>query len=224
MAQVRKDRVKETTTTTGTGALALLGAVQGFQPFSVIGVGNTCDYAIEAPGGAWETGRGTLSAASTLERTTIYDSSNGGAAVNLPAGTKSVFLTVASKTVDTIDDKLPIAGGTMTGPLSYAPGSLGVLTGGTTAIAYGNGNRRQFELRSGANTLSVTGIPASGGEIALDLLYTAGSLDFAQTIRWKIGAGDEATSVSGTGLTLTANKWYAVVLWNAGGTLYGVIA
>ena len=46
MPLVVKDRVKETTTTTGTGTITLGGAASGFQSFSVVGNGNTTYYAI----------------------------------------------------------------------------------------------------------------------------------------------------------------------------------
>lgn len=115
------------------------------------------------------------------------------------------------------------AGDAMTGALSFTPNAIEALTGGTKAIAYDGGNRRQFELRSGANVFDVTGIPQSGGDLELDLLYTAGTLGFTQTIRWKIGGGAEGASIADTGVVLTAGVRYTVVLWNMGGTLYGVI-
>jgi hypothetical protein len=94
MALVLKDRVKETTTTTGTGTLTLAGAVTGFQAFSVIGNGNTTYYTISSSGSSqWEVGIGTYTLAGTLlARTTILASSNAGAAVNLSAGSKDVFV------------------------------------------------------------------------------------------------------------------------------------
>jgi hypothetical protein len=63
MALVLKDRVKETTTTQGTGAITLLGAVQGYQGFSSIGVGNTTYYCIQDTAD-WEVGIGTVGAGS----------------------------------------------------------------------------------------------------------------------------------------------------------------
>ena len=94
MALVLKDRVKETTTTTGTGTVTLLGAATGYQAFSVIGNGNTCYYAISSVGEAdWEVGIGTYTASgTTLSRNTILSSSAAGAAVNFPAGVKDVYI------------------------------------------------------------------------------------------------------------------------------------
>jgi hypothetical protein len=93
MALVVKDRVQETSTTTGTGTITLAGAVSGFQSFSAIGNANTTYYAIVG-GAEWEVGLGTYtSSGTTLSRDTILESSNGGTAVNFSAGTKNVFVT-----------------------------------------------------------------------------------------------------------------------------------
>lgn len=89
------DRVKETTTTTGTGTINLDGAVSGFQTFVAgVGNGNACYYCIVG-GSEWEVGIGTVTDASpdTLSRTTILASSNSGSAVSFSAGTKDVFCT-----------------------------------------------------------------------------------------------------------------------------------
>jgi hypothetical protein len=93
MAFIVKDRVKETTATTGTGTLTLDGAATGFQAFSVIGDGNTTFYTI-TDGTSWEVGIGTYtSSGTTLSRDTILESSNAGSAVNWSAGDKDVFCT-----------------------------------------------------------------------------------------------------------------------------------
>ena len=93
MALVVKDRVKETTTTTGTGTITLAGAVTGFQAFSVIGDGNSTYYTI-TDGTDFEVGIGTYTlSGTTLSRTTILESSNSGSAVNWGAGDKDVFVT-----------------------------------------------------------------------------------------------------------------------------------
>ena len=100
MALVIADRVRETSTTTGTGTLTLDGAVTGYRTFSSgIGNSNTCYYTITL-GSAWEVGIGTVGSG-TLARTTVLKSSNSNNAVDFGAGTKDVFATYAGdKAVD----------------------------------------------------------------------------------------------------------------------------
>jgi hypothetical protein len=101
MALVINDRVKETTTTTGTGTVTLGGAVSGFETFAAgIGNSNTTYYCIVL-NAEFEVGLGTLSSdSSTLARTTVISSSNSDSAVNFSAGTKFVFCTMpASKSL-----------------------------------------------------------------------------------------------------------------------------
>jgi hypothetical protein len=101
MALVINDRVKETSTTTGTGTFSLAGAETGYESFVAgIGTTNTTYYAIELnSAGEWEVGIGTVTDATpdTLSRDTIISSSNGDAAVNFSAGTKNVFCTLPAK-------------------------------------------------------------------------------------------------------------------------------
>jgi len=92
MALVLKDRVKETTTTTGTGSFALAGAVTGYDSFGQIGSGNTTYYAVYLDGGSeWEVGIGTYTSPSTLSRDTILASSNAGSVVTFSAGQKTIW-------------------------------------------------------------------------------------------------------------------------------------
>ena len=103
MALVLNDRVRETTTTTGTGAVALGGAVSGFETFAAgIGNSNTVYYAIvHRTAAEFEVGLGTLDGdSSDLTRTTVISSSNSDSAVDFASGTKDVFCTLpASKAV-----------------------------------------------------------------------------------------------------------------------------
>lgn len=100
MAFLLKDRVLETTTSTGTGSLNLAGAVTGYQDFdTALSDADTTCFIIEAvdssgvPTGAWEAAYGTFtSAGTTLSRDRVYDSSNSGSAVSFAAGTKNVFI------------------------------------------------------------------------------------------------------------------------------------
>ena len=97
MAFVLNDRVKETTTSTGTGTINLAGAADTFETFVAgIGTTNTCFYCIShQTANEFEVGIGTVTDASpdTLSRDTIISSSNSDSAVNLSAGTKDVFCT-----------------------------------------------------------------------------------------------------------------------------------
>ena len=117
MAFVLNDRVKETTTTTGTGTINLGGAATGFETF-VAGIGNSnvTYYCIAGQGTAeFEVGIGTVTDASpdTLSRTTILSSSNSDSAVDFSAGTKDVFCTLpASKTIRELDTALNVPTGT----------------------------------------------------------------------------------------------------------------
>jgi hypothetical protein len=100
------DRVKETTTTTGTGTLSLDGAVTGYRTF-VAGIGDAmpCYYTIAHQSAIeWEIGIGTVTDGTpdTLSRTTILASSNSGSAVNLSSGTKDVFVTMPAESVPTL--------------------------------------------------------------------------------------------------------------------------
>ena len=117
MAFVLNDRVKETTTSTGTGTINLAGAATGFETF-VAGVGNSnvTYYCIAHQTAAeFEVGIGTVTDASpdTLSRTTILSSTNSDSAVDFSAGTKDVFCTLpASKTIREFDTALNVPTGT----------------------------------------------------------------------------------------------------------------
>jgi hypothetical protein len=95
MALIVKDRVKESTTTTGTADFTLGGASSGFQTFAIIGNSNTTYYAaVDQATGAWEVGVGTYSSTGpTLTRDTVLESSNSGSKVVFAAGSKEVFCT-----------------------------------------------------------------------------------------------------------------------------------
>jgi hypothetical protein len=111
MALVINDRVKVTSTTTGTGAFALGAAATGFEDFTAIGNSNTTYYTIFNQGTTeWEVGLGTLDATSAnLTRTTILTSSNSDSVVTFTGGTKDVFCTLpASKAVYLDADGAPV--------------------------------------------------------------------------------------------------------------------
>jgi hypothetical protein len=155
MALVVADRIKETTTSTGTGTVTLAGAVAGFQSFAAVGDGNTTYYTI-ALGSEWEVGVGTYtSSGTTLSRDVILESSNSGSAVNFSAGTKEVFVTypaeravftsdaqtLTNKTINGSDNTVTNISLTtgVTGTLPVANGGTGVTSStGTTAVVLSN--------------------------------------------------------------------------------------
>ena len=116
MALVVADRVKDTTTTTGTGTVTLSGtAPTGYQNFAVIGNGNTTYYTI-AGGSEWEVGVGTYATSGpTLARTTVLASTNGGNAVSFSAGTKDVFVTYPAEIATMLTNPVPTNGGVVYG-------------------------------------------------------------------------------------------------------------
>ena len=144
MALVLKDRVKETTSTAGTGSITLAGPVQGYQGFSVIGNSNTTYYTI-AGTSEWEVGIGTYSGG-VLSRDTVLGSSANGSKVAFSAGVKDVFVTYpADKAIST--DTLPVTGATntaspnatvnvasLTAATSTANGDLALVPKGTGAL------------------------------------------------------------------------------------------
>lgn len=106
------DRVKETSTTTGTGDFTLAGAVSGFRAFAdVLSTSDTCYYSIALQGGSeWEVGLGTYSASNTLTRTTVHASSNSGSAVDFSTGTKDVMLTVPAQRFEDLVSEQVVSG------------------------------------------------------------------------------------------------------------------
>jgi len=124
MALKLNDRVKETSTTTGTGTLNLSGAVSSFETFVAgIGDGNTTYYAIvNRDEDEWETGLGTVTDASTdtLARTTVISSSNSDSAVNFSSGTKDVFCTLPASKVSFLDASNDLILGTGAAGVDYS--------------------------------------------------------------------------------------------------------
>ena len=158
MALVVKDRVKVTSTTTGTGTFTLGSAVLGFQNFSVIGDGNTTYYTITGVGSSeFEVGIGTFTASgTTLSRDTILESSNAGSAVNFSAGAKEVFVTYPAERAVYTD-----AAGTAITPATVSV--LGVSSGGTGITSLGTGVATFLGTPSSANlAAAVTDETGSG--------------------------------------------------------------
>jgi hypothetical protein len=171
MALVVKDRVRETSTTSGTGTITLAGAVSGFQSFSVIGDGNTTYYAIVDPQtGDWEVGIGIYTASgTTLSRDTVLESSNSGNLVNFVTNPKDVFVTYPAERAIYTD-----AAGTAITPATASV--LGVASGGTGQSSYTNG--QLLIGNSTGNTLAKATLTAGTG---ISITNGTGSITVAAT-------------------------------------------
>lgn len=224
MALVIKDRVRETSTTVGTGNLALAGAVTGYQSFvSAIGNGNTTYYAIYNPGTVeWEVGLGTMSAGA-LVRTTVYASSNSGSLVNFSAGNKDVFGTYpAEKAAYTDTSGQLIAPGLAADGVLYTS-STGVVTSGTS-LTY-DGSKFGVNSATPAVTTELVGTDAvlvPAGTTAERPAGVAGYLRFNSTSSEFEGYnGTGWASVGGAALsndTSTATALYPIFANATSGT------
>jgi hypothetical protein len=214
MPLILKDRVLETTTTTGTGTITLAGAVSGFQSFSVVGNANTTYYAIVG-GTEWEVGIGTYtSSGTTLSRDTILESSTGGTAVNFSAGSKNVFVTYpAEKSVD-LDTAQSLSNKTLVDPAITGTIKEDVFTitdAAGFAIDPTNGSIQLITL--GANR-TPTQANWDAGE-AVTLMVNDGT---AFTITWStIGV----VWVGGAAPTLATTGFTVIELWKVSTTVYG---
>ena len=187
MALVLKDRVKETTTTTGTGTVTLAGAVTGYQAFSAIGDGNTTHYVIEdANGTGWEVGIGTYTlSGTTLARTTVLASTNSDSQITLSSGTHTVFCGYpAGKSVNTADNLSAMAATTsseLAGVISDETGSGSLVfatsptlvtpaLGTPSALVATNVTGTAASLTAGTSTLA-TSITVSANNTADETVY-----------------------------------------------------
>ena len=196
MALIQADRVRETSSTTGSAGFTLVGAVDGFQRFSAaIGSANTCYYAA-TDGSAFEVGLGTVSA-NTLARTTVLDSSHASSGVlhrvDFQAGTKDVFATYAADKAVILD-------------------ADGNLTVGTTANITTLGNVSVAKTLtitsgiSGASTLNIKGAVSAGSTLGVKgNVSTEGTLSVigAVSVGATLGITNDA-SVTGTFTFATA--------------------
>jgi hypothetical protein len=217
MALVLADRVKETTTTTGTGTVTLLGASTGFQSFAVVGNANTTYYTIAAQTGTeWEVGIGTYTSAGTLlARTTVLSSSNAGSLVNFSAGTKDVFVTYPSSrsiyadgtTLTATNSSILPATSGGTSFASYAVGDI-LYASTTTALS------KLADVATGNAIISGgVGVAPSYGKIGLTT-HVSGTLPIANG-----GTNSTATATAG-GISYGTGTAYAVT---AAGTAGQVI-
>lgn len=195
MAFVVADRVKETTTTTGTGNITLAGTSTGFQAFSAaLAINDTTYYAIVGQGtNEWEIGLGTLTGATTLVRTTVYSSTNSNNLVNFSAGTKDVFLTYPAKRSVNKEQM-----GGSAGMLAWNPAADGTFTPRT--ISSGVTSNTGIS----ATTSVTNGNGASGNP----------TVNYAITNTGIVRANSRTT-------TLQFNTWQKPQYWNIYGEYWG---
>jgi hypothetical protein len=211
MALIIADRVRETATTTGTGAFTLAGvAPSGYRTFdSVCANADTIWYVIQhQTADEWEVGLGTSNGTTGLTRTTVYASSNAGAAVNFSAGTKDVF---SAQPTDTV---IPHGGTDLTGLLQgngaavasavTDSSTVGQVLRVTGAATYGWGALDLADTDAVTGTLPVgnggTGITALGTGVATALGVNVGSAGAFVTFNGALGTPSSGTLTNATGL------------------------
>jgi hypothetical protein len=201
MALVINDRVKETTTTTGTGAVSLGGAVTGFETFAAgVGNSNTTYYAIVHQTAAeFEVGLGTLDGdSSDLTRTTVISSSNSDSAVDFAAGTKDVFCTIpASKLIfeDANNDATIGRNLTVTGDLTVSGDDITMATNTSGAALIGDGTNFNPVAISGDISIAANGTAAIGSGVVVNAdINSSAAIAISKT-----------ALTAGTGISLSTN-------------------
>ena len=214
MAFVTADRVLDSSTSTGTGAFVVSGTpAAGYQTFSsVMSIGDTCYYSIQGQTTSeWEVGLATYSSVNTLTRTTVYSSSNAGAAVTFSAGTKNVFLTMAASRSVQLDASGNVTPATGT----YTRTTITATAGQTSFTANYTVNYVQVYvngiLLNSADYTATTGTTVVlAGDIVDVLAINIGTFTGGVTItgtptNGQIATWTGSTSIQGTTILPTAN-------------------
>jgi hypothetical protein len=199
MALVLADRVRETANAPGTGTVTLLGAVTGYQSFAVVGNTNTTYYTIsDQSGGNWEVGIGTYTASgTTLARTTVLASSNGGSLTNFSTGTQDVFLTYPAEVAVTLAGTQTLTNKTLTNPTVTNYVETPYIANTSTAIT--------LDLANGTvQILTLTGSPTitmptavAGKSFIMYLKTGSGSFTVTwSTVKWASGTAPTITSTA----------------------------
>ena len=203
MAFVIKDRVRETTTTTGTSAISLGGTSTSFESFSDhMSNADTTHYAIvHSTADEWEVGLGTWNTGNTLTRTTVLSSSNSNAAVNFTSGSKDVFMTYpASQSVS----NLPLSGGTLTGDLSLGDNDKAIFGDGDDLQIYHTGSTSYID-EQGTGGLVMRGTNLFLRNSANEN-YLGAIADGSVTIYYD---NSEKLATTSTGIDVTGNATFA---------------
>jgi hypothetical protein len=224
VALILKDRISETTTTTGTGTLTLGGALSGFQPFSSIGNTNTTYYCITDTT-AWEVGLGTYSSSgNTLARTTVLSNSNGNTTpITLAVGTKTVFSVYPAERAIVVDGAtiqipnsavLPLAnGGTGSSTAAFSGSNITDLN--ATAITAGTISNSRTTASSSNGASSIVERDATGNfstNVITANEFAGSGANLTSLNASSVSSGTLAVARGGTGAaTLDANN---VILGN----------
>jgi len=216
MAFVIADRIKETTTTIGTGTVNLAGAEAGFQGFAAIPTGSTTHYCISL-GAQWEVGLGTFTnaATDTLSRDTIFANSSGDTnPLTLAAGSKEVFCVYSAA-------RSVVVSGTDIQVSNSA--KLAVANGGTGAVTLTDGG---VLLGSGTGAVTAMGVLADGeiivGDGTTDPVAESGATARTSLGAAASGANTDITSLAGLTTDLTvAQGGTGAGTFTDGGVLLG---
>ena len=232
MALIVADRVRENSTTTGTGTLTLSGSPLGYQTFSsAVGNGNTTYYAISNPGvNEWEVGIGTVGAG-TLARNTVLASSTGTALVAFTAGNKDVFCTypaevsvfagntqtLTNKTISGANNTLSNIGNSSLSNSSLTVGSTNIALGGTATTLAGltsvSATTFTGALSGNANTATTATNIAGGAASQIPYQSAAGTTTFIAN-----GTAGQVLKSNGASAPSWANTSDLGVTSFAGGT------
>lgn len=223
MAIIVADRVLETSTTVGTGAYTLGGAVTGYRAAgAVCANGDTFTYYaddVDAYGrslGAWETGLGTWGTGGILTRTTIYSSSNANAAVSWAAGTRRIALALVASNA-TLG---PISNPSLIG--SVTVDSYIAKTNGTAPAVWlsqdGSGRQHWYWNSWGGvvPTFAVAGEDASDVMQHVSNAGSGGSFTHRSASGVGKAAGDPITWVNTIYSDLSSFTWKGNTVWHSG--------
>ena len=207
MAFITADRVKDTSTTTGTGNITVSGSAPfGYRTFSmVLSVSDTFYYCVQGQSTSeWEVGLGTYVSSNQFARTTILASSASNSAVSFSSGTKNVFITLpANKTLQFDATGTPTAGGVL-----YGTGSMLAYT------AVGTSGQFLQSTGSGAPTwapIGSVGTSISNGTSNVNIASSNGAVTIAANGTTAMTVGTNRNiGIGGAAASDTIFKWLTI--------------